>query len=293
MSSPRPNSLRAWLLAARPKTLSGAAVPVVVATAVAVRDGVVALLPAVLCLLFAWLMQIAANLINDLIDYTKGSDRGDRLGPARACASGWISPGEMKRGIVVTLLLAVAVGLGLLRFGNTWVLLGIGGACIVFAFLYTTLFSYMGLGDVLVVVFFGLVPVCGTYYVETGSLTGDAWAAAVACGLVIDTLLVVNNYRDYETDLRYGKHTLITHIGLRRGRGLYLALGVASFALAAVVVGLNLWLILPMLYLPLHYRAWQMMGRLRGRELNRVLGINSRNMLYFAVLLGIAIVLSR
>ena len=246
----------------------------------------------VLCFVFAGLMQIAANLINDFVDFAKGTDRDDRLGPERAYASGWITERVMKLGIGVVLVVAAVVGCLLLKYGNPFVLVGIGVACMAFAFLYTTLFSYVGLGDVLVVAFFGLVPVCGTYYVETGVSTATVWLAALACGLLIDTLLVVNNYRDYETDLRYGKNTIITRIGLKQGDRLYLLLGIAAFVLAVVVLGFTPLLVLPALYLPLHYKAWRMMQRLSGHELNKVLGINSRNMLLFAVLLSVAIVLS-
>lgn len=144
--------LKYWILAARPKTLTAALIPVLTATALAYSEGHGRWQPALLCCLFAAIMQIAANFINDLFDYRKGTDREDRLGPERACAQGWITPRAMTRGIVITLILACAVGCGLLPFGG-WPLVGIGAACVLFAFLYTTLLSYMGCGDILVWVF--------------------------------------------------------------------------------------------------------------------------------------------
>ena len=153
--------LKAWFLAARPKTLSAALIPVAVATALAYANGEAQWVPASLCALFAMLMQVASNFINDLYDYKKGTDAEDRLGPKRACAQGWITPQAMRNGIVITLLLAVSVGACLLFYGGWW-LVGLGASCVIFAFLYTTLMSYHGLGDLLVWAFFGFVPVIVT-----------------------------------------------------------------------------------------------------------------------------------
>ena len=140
------------MLAARPKTLTGAAVPVMLGCALAASDGDFHLLPAVLCLLFAFLMQIDANLINDLWDYLKGSDGKDRLGPERACAQGWITPRAMRRGIALTTAAACITGCGLLFYGGWW-LIAVGALCVAFAFLYTAgpyPLAYHGWGDLLV-----------------------------------------------------------------------------------------------------------------------------------------------
>lgn len=167
----RTNSLRAWLLAARPKTLTGAAVPVMLGCALAASDASFALLPAVLCFLFAFLMQIDANLINDLWDYLKGSDGKDRLGPERACAQGWITPRAMRRGIALVTLAACLSGCCLLFWGGWW-LVAVGAACVLFAFLYTAgpyPLAYHGWGDALVLIFFGFVPVGCTFNILGGS----------------------------------------------------------------------------------------------------------------------------
>lgn len=285
------NSPKAWILAARPKTLSAALIPVVLASALAASQGKFSLAPAVLCVLFATFMQIAANFINDLFDFLKKTDRDDRLGPERACQQGWITPRAMRWGIAATLAVACACGLCLLPYG-CWMLVGIGAACVVFAFLYTTLLSYCGFGDVLVWVFFGFVPVAGTYYVEAGSFCREVWLLSAACGLLIDTLLVLNNYRDREQDRLSGKRTLVVVLGERFGSLFYLLQGVAAYVLVAFMsFEGNLWLaILPMLYLLPHYLTWRKMTQIReGRALNRILGFTSRNMLTFALLTAMAL----
>ena len=285
------NSPKSWILAARPKTLSAALIPVVLASALAASQGKFSLAPAVLCVLFATFMQIAANFINDLFDFLKKTDRDDRFGPERACQQGWITPRAMRWGIAATLAVACACGLCLLPYGG-WMLVGIGAACVVFAFLYTTLLSYCGFGDVLVWVFFGFVPVAGTYYVEAGSFCREVWLLSAACGLLIDTLLVLNNYRDREQDRLSGKRTLVVALGERFGSLFYLLQGVAAYVLVAFMsFEGNLWLaILPMLYLLPHYLTWRKMTQIReGRALNRILGFTSRNMLTFALLTAMAL----
>ena len=286
--------LKAWFLAARPKTLSAALIPVAVATALAYANGVAQWEPALLCALFAMLMQVASNFINDLYDYKKGTDTEDRLGPKRACAQGWISPQAMRNGIIITLLLAVSVGACLIFYGGWW-LIGLGASCVIFAFLYTTLMSYHGLGDLLVWVFFGFVPVIGTYYVQAGELHTDVWLLAAACGLCVDTLLVLNNYRDRETDRRAGKRTIVVLFGERFGSLAYLLQGIAAYlCVASLSAHGNLWLaILPAFYLLPHYLTWRKMVQInKGPELNRILGFTSRNMLTFAILVVLAYVSS-
>lgn len=288
------NSPYAWLLAMRPKTLTAALIPVGTSTALAgVHHGVV-WRQAGLCMLFAALMQVAANFINDLYDCLKGADGADRLGPERACAQGWVSVKAMRRAIAFVLLCAGGVGVCLLEgaraLGCHWPwLLGVGLACGIFAFLYTLLLSYVGGGDLLVWVFFGVVPVLGTYYVQTGSLVPELGWLAASCGLLIDTLLVVNNYRDRETDARCGKHTLVVCFGERFGRYCYLFQGVAAYVCAAMLaLWGHMWVaVMAMFYLLPHYLTWRKMVEIgEGRGLNRVLGFTSRNMLLMGFLIA-------
>ncbi|WP_295939252.1 1,4-dihydroxy-2-naphthoate polyprenyltransferase [uncultured Alistipes sp.] len=286
----RPDSARAWVFAARPKTLAGAGVPVMLGCALAAADGGFRLIPAILCFAFALLMQIDANLINDLWDYLKGSDGEDRLGPERACAQGWITPRTMRRGIAVTTLAACLTGCGLLFYGGWW-LIAVGALCVLFAFLYTAgpyPLAYHGWGDLLVILFFGFVPVGCTYYVMCGHWTWQVGIASAACGLVIDTLLMVNNYRDREQDALSGKRTLVVRLGAKAGERLYLLLGIAACLLCLALYRSHIWAaILPLLYLALHIRTWRRMVRIdRGRELNAILGETSRNILLFGLLLS-------
>lgn len=300
----RVNSLKAWILAARPKTLTGAAVPVMIGIACAVAMygwcGI-RVVPAVLCMLFALIMQVDANFINDYFDFMKGTDDEQRLGPKRACAQGWITASAMRSGLFVTTLLACIVGLPLVYYGG-WEMIMVGLACVVFCFLYTISFSYIGLGDLLVLVFFGIVPVCMTYWLTAPptALTSIPFAVVLmstACGLIIDTLLVVNNYRDIENDRRAGKLTLIVRIGERGGLVLYLMLGLVGTILAIVGVVLLDWhdgqwtQSLLIIYTPFHTWAFNEMRYIRkGAELNRVLGMTARNMFIFGLLASAALV---
>jgi 1,4-dihydroxy-2-naphthoate octaprenyltransferase len=294
MENIKRNSLKAWLLAARPKTLSGAAIPVIIGTAFAYADGSFRAVPAVVCLLFAMLMQVAANFINDLFDYLKGSDRSDRLGPERTCAQGWITPKAIKIGIGVVVGVACLLGLTLLLYAGAWLIL-VGALCVVFAFFYTTgpyPLSYNGWGDVLVLVFFGFVPVGGTYYVQTLGYTPDVAWASLACGLVIDTLLVVNNYRDRDADRLSGKRTVVVRFGERFGRYLYLGLGFAAMLVVILAFTYRSSLAIPtgVAYAVLNGSTWRRMVKIgSGRELNSILGETSRNMLVFGLLLAVAI----
>ncbi|MBR5686849.1 MAG: 1,4-dihydroxy-2-naphthoate octaprenyltransferase [Prevotella sp.] len=290
------NSLKAWVLAARPKTLTGAAVPVMMALSMAFVDGgwsAFKVLPAVLCFLFAFIMQIDANLINDYFDFKKGTDDEHRLGPRRACAQGWVTEHAMQRAINITTAVACVIGLPLVIYGGWWTVV-IGVACVLFCFLYTIYLSYRGLGDLLVLVFFGLVPVCATYYLQTGTVTTDVIVASVTSGLVIDTLLVVNNYRDRDNDRRTGKHTLVVLIGERWTEALYFALGVIAFLLGLVQLssGRYLTFLLPAVYVMIHtYTFWKMKKIHQGKALNQILGMTARNIFIFGLLFTAGVLL--
>lgn len=291
------NSSKAWLLAARPKTLAGAAVPVMIGLSLAFRDtgsGVFGIIPALLCVLFAFIMQIDANFINDYFDYLNGNDDDTRLGPRRACAQGWITVGAMKRAIAFTTLTACLVGLPLIVYGGVEMVI-IGVLCVIFCFLYTTKLSYLGLGDVLVLVFFGIIPVCTTYYLQTNAVTVEVFLASVACGFVIDTLLLVNNYRDIDNDTRSGKKTLVVRVGAKTGRVFYLLSGSVAvlMGLVFVVEGRVCAFVLPFVYLGFHYAAYRKMVRInKGKALNGVLGDTARNMFIYGLLLSVGVLLN-
>lgn len=304
----RTNSIEAWLLAARPKTLAGAAVPVMIAVALALKTTGWShfwLTPAVLCFLFAFLMQIDSNFINDYFDCVKGNDdTATRLGPKRACAEGWITLTAMRRGLFVTSALACLVGLPLIYFGG-WEMIIVGAVCVIFAFLYTTFFSYKGLGDILVLVFFGIVPVCFTYYVimpdNLQTITWQVLAVSLGCGLVIDTLLCINNFRDRHNDKRDGKITLIVRLGEQNGARLYNIVG----SLGAVITMVTLMLstkhpqmsavvIFPFLfYAYKHSQSYAMLKKIwKGKELNRVLGMTARDMFIYGIMTVVAVIIT-
>ena len=292
------DSFKAWFLASRPKTLTGAAVPVMIGLSLAWKDAQLYIgdvfnwVAATLCLLFAFIMQIDANFINDFVDYAKGTDdRETRLGPERACTQGWVSIERMKHAIAMTTVLACLVGLPLVWFGGLEMVL-IGLLCVVFCFLYTTHLSYMGLGDVLVLVFFGLIPVCITYYIQLHTVTLEVIIASLACGIVIDGLLLVNNFRDRDTDKEAGKNTLVVQVGENTAIMLYLMVGIVACMLG-IVFGLNgrWWVFgLPFIYLILHVFTYLKMKRIwKGRELNKCLGETARNIFIYGLLTALGI----
>lgn len=293
----RKNSFKAWLLAARPKTLTGASVPVMIALAMAYTDlqgNGFRIIPAVLCALFAFVMQIDANFVNDYFDFISGKDDEQRLGPPRACAMGWIDVAKMKVGIVITTVIACIIGLPLVIYGGVEMIL-VGVLCVVFCFLYTTQLASRGLGDLLVLVFFGIVPVCATYYLQTDTCTWIVFLASLACGLVIDTLLVVNNYRDIDNDRRAGKKTLIVMIGADKGRLLYLWLGIIASLMGVVFAAYGqYWTpLLPTVYLIMHIATYRRMVKIgSGWQLNLVLADTARNMFVYGLTLSLGLLLS-
>ena len=297
METVQTNSIKAWILAARPKTLAAAATPVLLGCSLAYTDGHFQWIPALLCFLFAFSMQIDANFINDYYDYLKGSDREDRLGPERACAQGWITLTAMKKGMQFTTLLSCLWGLLLLKYCGIE-MIPVGLLCILFAFLYTAgpyPLAYHGWGDVLVIVFFGFVPVGCTYYTMAHGWTWNVTIACAACGLVSDLLLMLNNYRDREQDKISGKRTLIVRFGEPAGRWAYLLLGIVAVALCSYYAS-NGYLgatLLPLLFLIPHFFTWREMVRIfKGKELNIVLGKTARNIVLFGLLLSLGLILS-
>lgn len=299
------NSLAAWVLAVRPYSLGNSVILVCVASALAYADGGFHWVPALLCLLFAVAMQCTANLVNDLWDFLKGADQPDRLGPDRAFAKGYISLPAMKAGIAGFTSAACLIGCGLLVWAfhagillcGGWELIAAGVACIVFAYFYTVgpwPLAYHGLGDVAVVLFFGLVPVTFTYYLQTGTWSTASLLASLACGLVIDTMLMVNNFRDREEDARCNKRTIVVCLGAGVGRWGYFALGVGAvaFALSLLFVGRPVAALVPLPYLFAHVATWRKMVRIdHGDELNVCLGETARNIWIFGLLFTIGILL--
>jgi 1,4-dihydroxy-2-naphthoate polyprenyltransferase len=209
------SSFKIWLEATRPKTLPAAVAPVLLGSAAAHASGDFHALAAGVCLAFALLIQIGTNFANDYLDGIKGTDTEARIGPTRAVASGLIAPATMKWATIFVLALGFCVGLALIPFGGWWLLV-VGVASVACAWLYTGgpyPLAYNGLGDVFVVLFFGFVAVGCSFYVQAGTLTLDVVLLGLACGLLVNNIMVVNNYRDIEEDTAAGKRTLVVLFG--------------------------------------------------------------------------------
>ena len=268
-------SLQAWMLAIRPKTLPAGAVPVVLGSALAAADGRFRFLPALVALICALGIQVATNFINEIYDFRKGADTVERLGPTRTVAAGIISEKTM---IKVSASLAGSVFLlGLyLVYTAGWPILLIGVFSLLFAWGYTGgpyPIAYSGLGDLFVFVFFGLVAVGGTYYVQAHELAFPILLAAVAPGAFSVNILLVNNIRDIATDRKVGKMTLPARIGGEWARRLYIALTVLAY-LVPGLLWLNHyspWALLSLLSAPLAFRMVRELYASEGRELNQVL----------------------
>jgi 1,4-dihydroxy-2-naphthoate polyprenyltransferase len=286
-------------MAARPRTLPAAVAPVLVGTALGAteRHGL-RWLAFVAALLGAVFIQVGTNLSNDYSDARRGADTEDRLGPVRVTAGGLVPPRQVLRATYVTFGLAVLCGVYLVAVAG-WVLLLIGAASILAGVLYTggpRPYGYEGLGEVFVFLFFGIVAVAGSYYVQTERLEWEAFVLAVPVGLLAAAILVVNNVRDLETDRRAGKRTLAVRLGRSRTRGLYAAMVYGAFLTAPVpwVAGsLSPWLLLPWLTLPLAASVVRLVRQhTDGPTLNEALARTGLLQLLFCVLLATGLLLS-
>lgn len=283
-----------WLLAIRIKTLPAAATPVIVGTSLAQAAGVFHLLSAVAAFAVALLLQIAANLANDVFDHKRGADTEERLGPVRVTQSGLIAPRQVMIATGLTLGLAILAGLYLVARGG-WPILVIGLLAVVSALAYTggpRPIGYHGLGEVFVFLFFGLVAVAGTYYVQAGEVSGLALGVAVPIGCLVTAILVVNNLRDIETDRRAGKRTLAVRLGRERTiweYSLLIALAYGSLPLLWTTGLAGPWLLLPFVTLPVAGKLVQAVSSEQGRALNPLLAGTARLLLLFGLALSAGI----
>ena len=290
------NSMKAWLLASRPKTLAAGSVPVLVASGLAAHYGRFHFIPAVLCLIFALLAQIASNFSNDYFDYVKKTDNEDRLGPERAVASGWIDPKRMLFGSMITIALACFFGLGLVYYGG-WQMIIVGLICVLSLLSYSAgpwPLAYHGLGDLFVLVFFGFVAVVFSFYVQTQSFHYLAFFCGAVVGLGAINILVINNYRDRETDKKSHKNTTIVLFGEAFGRWSYLFNGIFACLLCLIFLRESIvWAaFLPFLYLIPHFFTWRKLTILRqGKALNKLIGETSRNLFILGILVTLGLLL--
>ncbi len=291
--------MRIWLMAARPRTLPAAVAPVLVGTALAGFAHVFHPLRFLAALLSAIFIQVGTNLSNDYSDARRGADTEDRLGPVRVTAGGLVPPKQVLIATYVTFGLAVLAGVYLIVVAG-WQLLVVGAASILAGVLYTggpRPYGYEGLGEVFVFLFFGIVAVAGSFFVQVKYLHWEAFALAVPVGLLASAILVVNNFRDIDTDRRAGKRTLAVRLGRERTRVLYAAMVYGAYVLAPVTWcfgPLKPWVLLPWLTLPLAASVVRLVrNRTDGPSLNEALAKTGMLQLAFCVLLSAGLLLSR
>ena len=292
--------LKIWIEALRLRTLPVSLSGVVIAVALAHYRGCLQWTPAVLCLLFALLAQIVSNLANEYYDYLRGADKKGRVGPRRGVTEGDIKPDTLKWVTVCTLVAACAVGCGLLFYGPWWLLV-VGVVIALAALAYSAgpyPLSYHGLGEAAVFVFFGLVPVNLTYFIQSGAFDAIVVFASISIGLMGVNVLLVNNYRDMEDDIDAGKHTSVVIFGRKLAATAYLINGfVAVSILSPLWVRLTLfssWLCLvpAVVYLAIHTANWWELCHSTGAALNPLLGATARAMLLFTALLAVALAMA-
>jgi 1,4-dihydroxy-2-naphthoate octaprenyltransferase len=287
-------AVRIWVMAARVRTLPAAVAPVLVGTSLALGAGHFKALAFVAALLGAMFIQVGTNLSNDYSDARRGADTEDRLGPVRVTAGGLVPPSQVLLATYVTYGLAVGCGVYLVAVAGPE-LLAVGAASILAGVLYTggpRPYGYEGLGEVFVFLFFGIVAVVGSYFVQVQKLPGQAFACAVPVGLLASAILVVNNVRDIDTDRRAGKRTLVVRLGRERSRAMYTAMVVAAFACAPALwaLGMSPWLLLSWASIPLAVGVVGVVRtRVDGPSLNGALARTGALQLIFCVLLSAGI----
>jgi 1,4-dihydroxy-2-naphthoate polyprenyltransferase len=294
-----PSGLRIWLMAARVRTLPASVAPVLVGTALAGYQGVFHPLRFVAALIGAVFIQVGTNLSNDYSDARRGADTEDRLGPVRVTAGGLVPPRQVLVATYVSFGIAVLAGAYLVAVAG-WQLLLVGAASIAAGVLYTggpRPYGYEGLGELFVFLFFGIVAVAGSYFVQVKHLDWEAFALAVPVGLIAAAILVVNNFRDLETDRHAGKRTLAVRLGRRRTRTMFAVIVYLAYLLVPVTWAfgpLTAWVMLPWLTLPLAAAAVRTVrNRIDGPSLNEALARTGMLQLVFCVLLSAGLLLSR
>ena len=284
--------MKKWIEAMRLRTLPVSLAGVICGTACALMQGAFNATVALLCTLFAALAQIASNFGNEYYDYKNGIDRKGREGFRRGVTEGEISPLAMKRATYATLALAASIGCTMLFFGPWW-LIFVGAIIALFALGYSAgpyPLSHHGLGDVAVVIFFGIVPVTFTCYLQTGTFDHRTLLTSLAVGLLAANVLIVNNYRDMEDDKAVNKNTTVVIFGRKVMCWCYMLAGVAAMAaMTPVWIELRLWsLPIVLVYIVLHLKNWQYLKKAQGAALNPLLGKTAVTLLVFSLLFLIA-----
>lgn len=291
-----PGGLKVWLSASRPATLLACVVPVMVGSALAAADDALRWDVVLVALASAGMIQIGTNFYNDYADFERGADTEERLGPARATQKGWLTPSQVWWGAMGAFALAVALGVYLVMLAG-WPVVVIGVLSVLSGIAYTggpMPLAYHGLGDVFVWIFFGLVAVCGTYYIQVGDVTAPVIWSANAVGALASAILVVNNLRDRVTDVKANKRTLAVRFGATAARVQYTVMVLFAYVVPVVVWSLGLggfgWL-LPLLTAPLAIAETRAIWTRDGRALNPHLGGTARLEMVYGVLLSVGVLL--
>ncbi len=287
--------LSIWLNATRPKTLPAGLAPVMIGGALAYHDNSFSLQLFLLMSVLSVLIQILTNFINEIYDYKKGADNQDRLGPQRAVASGLIFVKQMSVVSIILATIIFASGM-ILVYHSGWIILVIGILSLLFAYSYTGgpyPLAYHGLAEPFVFVFFGVIAVNASYFVLTGRITEISIIASIMPGLLSTNLLLVNNLRDVDTDEPIGKYTLAVKIGKENSRHLYLILNFIVFFIPILLAIklFTLWMLLPMLAVPLLAITSIRIYFVEGKALNRVLAMNGLTILLNGILTSIAFII--
>jgi len=292
----RPSIGRVAWLAIRPQTLPAAVAPVIVATALASAHGHHHLGVTLVAMLGAILIQIFANLYNDVADFRRGADTEDRVGPARVTQKGWMTQRQVLQACVAVVVGALLTGVYLAWVGG-WPIFVLGLVSLLFAYLYTggpAPLAYVGLADLFVLIFFGEVAVCATYYLIVGHLHPAAWVLGLVVGLPTTAILVVNNLRDQETDALVNKRTLVVRFGNTFGQVEYAvcligAQGVLALGLVFGSVPSGAWV--GLIALPLAIWRVMQLRTCSGAALNPLLGVTARHGLLVSTLLSVGVIL--
>ena len=289
-----PSKFQTWLLAARPKTLPAAAAPVIVGWGLAFADHAFRLGPALAALAIGLLLQIGANLANDVADFHHGADTAERLGPTRVTSAGLLTPGQVSAGMWSVFALAGLLGLYLFLVAG-WPVIVIGVTAVLAALSYTGgpfPYGYYGLGEFFVFIYFGLAATAGTYFVQALSVSLTVWWAAVPMGLLTVAILVVNNLRDIATDASAGKRTVAVRLGPAGTRVEYFICVLAAYLTVTLGVVLGIFPLTALLVWASIFvagRVWRVIQMNEGRPLNAALAGTGRVELLFGILLAVGL----
>ena len=290
-------SLKHWLLATRPKTLPAGLIPVIVGSSLAYSVSEINYLYFGVTVVCSLSIQIITNYINEIFDFKKGADTKDRIGPQRQVASGNISLRSMTLTSIILIALTFGLGLILVARGGLPILLT-GIFSLFFAYAYTGgpyPLAYKGIGDIFVLIFFGIIAVAGTFYIQTLQITIVSILSGLAPGFLSMNILGVNNIRDINTDKLVNKLTLAVRIGETRAKYLYIILNILSYLSIFTIYYLfgSLWILLPLLSLPYGMYLSIKINKFKGSELNKILEGTGKLLLIFGILMSVSFIFTK